>query len=283
MDLWIIFSILLIISSVILYLLVRKANDLKIPVIYQNLGFFLLPAIIIGLYNIIKGISFKISITNLLFITFIGFLFSWLGNIASLKALKLAPNPGYSLVISKSYVIMTSVLAVWLFDSILPLKSIIAILLVVGFTALIIIDKKRKERQDSKWILLTLGAFLAWGFLALSLKHLVDKGLESTVIMFYLMLIVSIIIGIEIFLKKPKKSNSSLLLLTLIGISSTFFNLFIILGYKYAPNPGFINAANAGSIALVTIFSSLIFKDELKTKKVIGVIGVIVGLIILFI
>lgn len=219
-------------------------------------------------------------------IGFAAFFFSWLGNIASLKALTKAPNPGYSLVISKSYVLMTSILSVWIFGSDITTKDIIAIVLIIVFSAMIIIDKRKSDEvKDNSWVWLTFVAFLSWGFLALTLKYLTSQGLQSTVILFYLMLFVSLLIFIQLAVKRSrvqvKKMYSPLFLL--MGVASTFFNLFIILGYQYAPNPGYINATNAASIALVTIFSAWLFKDELNLKKVLGVVGVIGSLMLLFI
>lgn len=285
MEKWITISIGLIISSVALYLFVRKSKDVEVPLDIQNLGMFLPPAIFVGIFNLLQKKSFEISLLHISIIGFAAFFFSWLGNIASLKALKKAPNPGYSLVISKSYVLMTSILSVWIFGSHLTTKAIIAIVLIVAFSALIIIDKRKiDDVKNNTWIWLTFGAFLAWGFLALTLKYLTNQGLESTVILFYLMLFVSVLISIQLALKhsQVQLKKNYLPLFILMGIASTFFNLFIILGYQYAPNPGYINAANAGSIALVTIFSALLFKDELNLKKVFGVLGVIGSLTLLF-
>ncbi len=286
MEKWVLVAVGLIISSVVLYLFIRKSKDVGLSVDIQNLGMFLPPTVFIGIYNLLQKKSFQILPFYLIIIGVAAFFFSWLGNIASLKALKKAPNPGYSLIISKSYVLMTSILAVWIFGSSLTVKSIIAIVLIVLFSAMIIIDKRKNHGvEDSTWIWLTFGAFLAWGFLALTLKYLTNQGLESTTILFYLMLIVSVLISTQLFIKRSKVQfkKSYLSLFLLIGVASTFFNLFTILGYQYAPNPGYINAANAGSIALVTIFSAWLFKDELSLKKVIGVLGVISSLLLLFI
>ncbi|MDD2516152.1 MAG: EamA family transporter [Candidatus Gracilibacteria bacterium] len=282
----VLFSIGLIIGSVICYLFIRKSKNIEMPVDIQNLAMFLPTALFIGIFNILQKKSFEISLTNILIIAFAALFFSWLGNIASLKALKKAPNPGYSLVISKSYVLMTSILSVWIFNSVLTTKSIIAIIFIVFFSTLIILEKKvNNENKDRSWIWLTFGAFFAWGFLALILKYLIIKGLDSAIILFYLTFFVSILIVFQLIFKNTKiqfKKNYIPIFLC-IGIASTFYNLFIVLGYQYAPNPGYINAANAGSIALVTIFSSLLFGDELNIKKVIGVIGVIGSLILLFV
>ncbi len=286
MQNWILISIGLIISSTTLYLFIRKSKNIELPINIQNLAMFLPPVLFLGIYNVLQKKSLQISLLNIAIIAFAAFFFSWIGNLTSLKALKKAPNPGYSLVISKSYVLLTSILSVWIFGSSLTSKSIIAIILIIIFSAIIIIDKKKAEYgEDKNWIWLTLCAFFAWSFLALTLTYLTKNGLESTVILFYLVLFVSVLISIQLVLTKIKfqLKKHYLSIFLYIGVSSTFFNIFNVLGYKYAPNPGYINAANAGSIALVTIFSALLFKDELNTKKVVGVFGVIASLILLFI
>ena len=53
-------------------------------------------------------------------------------------------------------------------------------------------------------------------------------------------------------------------------------------GFNLAPNVGFVNAANAASISLLTLMSTFFFKDELTIKKMIGILGVTAGLLLLF-
>jgi drug/metabolite transporter (DMT)-like permease len=286
MEKWVILSLGLIAGSVVLYLFIRKSKDVGMPTDIQNLAMFLPQAVFMAIYTLAQGNSFKVSLVDILTIVVAAIFLSWLGNIASLRALVKAPNPGYSLVISKSYVLMTSILSVWIFGSALTGKSIIAIVLIVIFSAVIILERKEMNiKRDKGWIWLTLAAFLAWGFLALVFKYLTNKGLLPAVMLFYMALFVSILILAQLVLKRAQikfeKNYWSLFLV--IGLASALFNLFMVVGYKYAPNPGYINAANAGSIALVTVFSALIFKDELNIRKVIGVVGVVGSLILLFI
>jgi uncharacterized membrane protein len=97
---------------------------------------------------------------------------------------------------------------------------------------------------------------------------------------------VTFLILSEIKITKAKvKINSKLelLIFILIGIFWAACNYFMQLGFQEAPNIGYVNAVNASSIAIVTIFSGIIYKDELNIRKVIGVIGVIMGLILLVI
>jgi len=279
---WIWVALSVIASSVVLYLAIRKTKDQGIALELRNLAMFSLPAILMLVYNLIQEVSLTISTTQLLIIVVAGVLFSWIGSMASLKSLELAPNQGYSLIISKSYVVMTAVLSVWIFNSPLTGKDLLAIALIVGFSALIMIDGKNRKTigENNTWLWLAGASFLAWGFLALTLTYLTSQEMISTVILFYLMSIVTGLITLELLFKKIKLkiSKNDWRVLAIVGLASTGFNLSLVVGYKMAPNPGFINAANAGSIALVTLFSAWIFKDELDRRKLAGVLGVLLGL-----
>ncbi len=67
-----------------------------------------------------------------------------------------------------------------------------------------------------------------------------------------------------------------------ISIASMGFNGFMQAGYASSPNPGYINAVNAASIAALAPLSSIIFHDPLPWRKFAGVIGVAAGLLLLF-
>jgi len=68
----------------------------------------------------------------------------------------------------------------------------------------------------------------------------------------------------------------------LIGIAAAGFNFFNFYSIKVAPNVGYVNAANAASIGAVTVIAAALFKDELTRQKLVGVIGILVGLLLLF-
>ena len=105
------------------------------------------------------------------------------------------------------------------------------------------------------------------------------------ILLFYIVTIVSPLIYLEGKMNKYsfKINVRHLPILLIIGFSGALFNLFMKFGYQTAPNPGYINAVNAASITLVTILSAVIFKDELNIQKIIGILGVSLGLILLFI
>lgn len=278
---WITAGAIMFIGSVLLYLTLRK-NQLKgIPNSASNLiGFFAVPASFFLIIGILEGSQFYLQ-PYLIIIIFLTALFcAYLGNLLSLRSIKDAPNPGYSLVISKSYVVFTSTVAIVLFGSTLTWLTSLGIIFIVAFSLLIVIDKKKEKKGKSDWLITSIGAFFAWGVLALVGKYITVQGVAPAVYLFYISTFVSVFIFIEMQLSKTKMpANKDLLLLLIMGIFATVFNLFQIIGYQLAPNPGYISAVNAASISVLTILSAYFFKDELTARKLIGVFGVIVGLI----
>lgn len=283
---WIIASLLMFVSSVALYLCVRKSNALKTPQQLNNLAMFLIPVIVYLVLIVRTPTNFLLTPLQYLLIVVQGIFFSYLGNMFSLRGIEYAPNPGYSLIISKSYVVFTAVASIFIFSAPLTMSSVIAIALIVLFSALITIDKdKNRTTSNSLWLPYTMGAFFCWGFLALSSKYLLNMGVPILTRLILSMIVTTVIILGEILYKKvewQRVSKDQLTTLLLIGMLGASFNYFMQVGFNLAPNVGFVNAANAASISLLTLASAFFFKDELTVKKMIGVIGVTVGLLLLF-
>lgn len=161
---WIIASLLMFVSSVALYLCVRKSNALKTPQQLNNLAMFLIPVLVY--LALTAGTPTNFSLTPLFLVIIVqGIFFSYLGNVFSLKGIEYAPNPGYSLIISKSYVVFTAIASIFIFSAPLTTQSVIAIILIVIFSALITIDKdKDRTTFNTLWFPYTMGAFFCWGF-----------------------------------------------------------------------------------------------------------------------
>ncbi len=283
---WIIASLLMFVSSVALYLCVRQSNALKTPRQLNNLAMFLIPLVVYLVLTAQTPTNFVLSPIAYVIIIIQSIFFSYLGNAFSLKGIEYSPNPGYSLIISKSYVVFTAIASVFLFSAPLTFKTVISIVLIVLFSALITIDKKMdRETSNKLWLPYTVAAFFCWGLLALSSKYLLNMGVPILTRLTLSMAIVSVIIMGEMHHKKIEwrtVSKQQLITLFLIGIFGASFNYFMQLGFNLAPNVGFINATNAASISLLTLMSAFLFKDELTLKKMIGILGVTAGLVLLF-
>lgn len=283
---WITASLLMFFSSVALYSFVRKSNSLKTPQQLNNLAMFLIPVIVYLLLTFGTTTEFRLKPIEYLIILVQGIFFSYLGNVFSLKGIELSPNPGYSLIISKSYVIFTTIASIFIFSAPLTLKSSIAIILIIIFSFLILVGKSKvKKYSNAQWITYTFGAFFCWGFLALSSKYLLNIGVPILTRLIYSMVIVTALIFGEIIVKKiniKDVTHKQFFILLMIGFFSASFNYFMQVGFNLAPNVGFVNAANAASISLLTLVAAFLFKDELTLKKMIGIVGVTIGLCFLF-
>lgn len=281
---WMLSSAVMFASSVVLYLFVRKSSLLKNPSQYNNLAMFLIPLFLFVTMGIITHQNFFLSPSQLGTVVFAAVFFSYLGNVFSLRSIEYAPNPGYSLVISKSYVVFTTLVSLLFFQAEITPRKAIAILLIVLFSGLIMLSQKVLNKPVNKlWLPLSFGAFFCWGFLSLTSKYLFNQGMNIFVFLSYVYLIVSASILLEMFKKKTSfqsiRKNPGIFML--IGIFSTGFNFFQFQAIQTAPNVGYVNAINASSISAVTILAILLFKDEFSIRKLIGVLGVTVGLLLL--
>lgn len=273
-------------SSACLYLAVRKSSLQKFPTQFNNLAMFSVPLLIYLMIGISRGLNYSISLPNFIIIVIASFLFSYLGNVASLKSIEISPNAGYSLVISKSYVVLTTIISLLFLGGELTLRKGVAICLIVLFSALVIIDpKKTKKVASNLWLYYTMFAFFAWGFLSLTIKYLSLHGVNTLVMLTYLYVFVTLFIVLEALKFKVNKNIFVLgwKYFLSIGVFSSLFNYFNFYAVSIAPNVGYVNAINASSISLVTILSVLLFKDELSVRKLIGIFGVTGGLLLLLI
>jgi len=283
---WIIYAIGVLVFSQLVYLFLRLAKEYKIGVDLQYFYLFLIPTFVFFFYNLLRGHSFIIDIKFMIIIIINAVIFTYYGNLISLKAINNAPNSGYSLMITKSNTILVYVLAVPLFAATLNLKSIFAIILILMFMSLILIERQASRVVKHKpWILYSLLAFFAFGFQSLVITYLGKNGVPATVTLFYLFLIGLILISFKLKTKKIKLKfdKPNLTIMLGVGLPVAIVNAFSTIGLIIAPNAGYITAVGAGSVAILTILNHFIFKDELNKQKLIGIMGVIIGLIILMI
>lgn len=285
---WIAASLFMFISSIGTYLCIRKCSLLKTPIVYQNLAVFAIPLLIYLFLAFTHHTSLQINAYQFGIIVIAAVFFSYLGNIFSLRSIEYAPNPGYSLILSKSYVLFTTVIAVIFLHGTITIRGGWAILLIIAASALVMIGKPKSDQSHvrSVWLPLAIGSFFCWGMLAIVSKYLLDIGVPIYTRLIYVMTIVSILILTEMkFSRAPRigLSKTHVYFLLAAGIMSAAFNYFQQLGYQLAPNIGYVNAINAASIAGVSLCSAWIFGDELNKRKFIGIIGVTIGIILLVI
>lgn len=297
---WVALSIVLIASSVLMYLLTKGLIRLQVSREIQNLAMYLVPSVIFLFQAVSSGKQiFGLSSLDFSVNLFVAIAISYFANRLSLTAIKNAPNPGYSLIIQKSYAVFTAIASVFLFSSPFTLLDALGISAIVGFSSLVVLDKGNKRNGSGKskrnWLALSFACFFAWGLLALVSTWLLRRGNDANVLLFWRMGAVALAIIAEIAIKALRKgkspfafsggnfSFSSAILFFGVGIFAWSFNASMNAGYLVAPNPGYISAANASSIAILTVASSVVFKDDLNSRKLAGVVGVVFGLVLLFI
>ena len=198
-------------SSVAQYLLIRRSVALKTPSQFTNLAMFIIPLALFIVMAKVTNTGLTVTWYQFFVFVILSIFFSYLGNAISLKSIEYAPNPGYSLVLSKSYVVFTTLAALFLFHSTLTTRSSLAILLIVGCSALISIDKrgtKQASHVRSSWLPLAIGAFFCWGMLSITSKYLLDIGVNTLTRLIYSMFMVTLlIVGEMIWKKKHQRVN----------------------------------------------------------------------------
>lgn len=280
---WLIASGLMVLCSLILYLLARKSSLLKNSTEFTNLAMYLIPTIIFVAVAITQKVDLAVTPYQFLVLLIFSVLFGWLGNVASLKAIEIAPNPGYSLIISKSYVLMTTLVAYFFFNGELSLRSGVGILVIILGSFLLSIGKPTNNNVKQTWLPLSLLAFFCWGMISITSKYLHNIGVGVIPLLLYMNVIVTTIIGIELKIKKSlgKINLRQVLLLVVMGTAAAGFDYFMQQAFITAPNIGYVNALNAGSITLVTIGSVILYKDEFNLRKFSGVLVATIGLALL--
>lgn len=280
---WILYASIMFLASNVMYLLIRLAQKQNIPISFYSIALFLVPSIIYFFAAQFTGISLNLSLNHFLLVIAAAFFWSYLGNFFSQKAILLAGNPGYSLILQKSYVVITTIAAVFLFQAEFSWQKFIAILFILFFAMLISISGKERKTKNYKWIYFSLLATLCLAFGSLISKHFLNLGLQPFTYLFYINLFVA---TLNFFDFKKQKivlhlSKKQILLVTLIGIFSMAFNFSMQLAYKGVPNIGYVSAINVSSIMSVTFLSALIFKDDLSKQRIVGIFGVLVSLFFL--
>lgn len=288
---WEISSLIMFIASVCAYLCVRNTKELKLPNALVNLANFIIPALVFFTILISTGTSFNIRFEYLILIMIFAVIGNYLGSIIGLNAMKLSSNPGFSLIIQKSYAPFTAVASYFMFASELSIKNFIAIIVIIFFVLLMGYERS-KDKNDNRsfinkkmWIILSLIACLIWGANALFAKYLIVAGVDIYVRLFYITLFTSLTSIFEITRQKIKIDFNKKNILTLLGVGIffTFFYIFMQKAYEVAPNIGYVNVINTSSITALTILSTIFFKDKLTAKMVISVIGVTLGVILILI
>ncbi|MCL4364073.1 DMT family transporter [Patescibacteria group bacterium] len=283
---WLLASLVMFVSSIVYYLITKKAQVNKIESKLYLVVNFSIPALLYFLLCKLNHVNVFIDWKFLGEIFLIALFLNYVGSTFSYFAMIEAPNAGYSVVVQKSYAIFTSVAAIYLFRSTLTIKNYLAILTIIFFTALLTIDPKAKiSFKNYKWVVYSLIAFFCFGFLRLGNKLVISAGVPTMAFLFWSMVFSAIICAVDLIVHKKsiktKLTQENVLILIGIGVAVSAFYYFLQVADVTAPNIGYSNAINTASNAFYTVLVALIFKDHLSWKKFLAVLGVTAGLILL--
>lgn len=273
-------------SSIVYYLITKKALINKIESRVYMLANFSIPAVLYFLLHVFQKRSIFVEWKMLFIIVVNAFIFSYIGSIISYKALEKAPNAGYSLTIQKSYAVYTSIAAIFVFGSSLTLFKFLAILLIIVSTAFILIEKKRpSSKPNYQWVIYSFAAFFIFGTLRLNNKLIINAGVPAVTMLFWTMVFVALFSFFDLLKSrnqiKTKLNSENIFVLFGIGTTVSLFYYFLQMSEVIAPNIGFVSAINTASNAFYTVLVAFIFKDHLSLKKLLAVLGVTIGLIFL--
>ena len=270
---WIVASSLMFSFSVAMYLLVRKLQHQQIDNDIVTYALGAMPVVFLGLGALITKTNLSVIPRQLLLLSFMGIVFSYLENKLSLLGIKSAPNPGYSLVIQKSYAPYSALMAAFIFGDSLPTVKLIAILFIVTSIARLLIDdnSQTKESKSITWALQSFGSFFLFGTLVLASRQLLLEGLDPIAIAFYIFLWAAVMFTIKLLRRsKGKKFNkiskSVLTQLLIIGLLNALFNFTMQSAFATAPNVGYVNVINASSIAGITLLSPIFFNRQTSLR-----------------
>jgi len=239
------------------------------------------------LFVFFSGGQLVLSFVQFLVVLSMSVFFDYLGNVFYMQSIARAPNPGYGLVIMKSSVMITTLLAVLFFNSEISIKSVLAIAVILFSATVIFLSGSGKPKREiaKNWILPSLAALFCFSFFSLAMKYILGQGIDSKVVLAYVSLILSVMFYLDV--RKNGKIHfydlsRGLKILLAIGILlSAGVNWLFAEAIKAAPNPGYVGAFDAASSALVVLGAARLFKDHLSFGKLAGVFGTIAGLMIL--
>lgn len=283
---WLIFSLIAFAATLAVNLLIRKIHLNNIPLRVQNSVQFIIPLLGFLIWILLQPGLLKINLFHLSLVIIFAVAFTQIGTVLANKSITLAANPGYPTAITRINALITTLISVLLFGSYLTPVTFIAILIITGASFLFVNYKKEDIRRNSNlWFWYAIGAGILTSGYALSSKFFIDVNIPLVTRMFYAFLAMSIVQTADLFISKTKIEikKINLLLLFTLGVSTFIFNIFAQLAFEFAPNPGFVNAFLAASIVPTTLFAAYFFKDELNRRKMMGVLGILIGLILLYI
>lgn len=283
---WVVFSSIAFLATLSVNLLIRKIHLNNVSLRIQNCVQFVIPFLGFLIWGFLQPDLLRINLIHLLLVIIFAVVFTQIGTVLANKSITLATNPGYATAVTRINALITTLASVLFFGSYLSHLTFAAILIITMASFLFVDYRKKELKKDSNlWIWYAIGSGVLTSGYALSSKFFINENIPLLTRMFYAFFAMSIVQTADLFISKTKidVKKINIFFLFMLGISTFLFNIFAQLAFESAPNPGFVNAFLAASIVPTTFFAAFIFKDELSRNKIFGVLGILAGLILLYI
>lgn len=213
---------------------------------------------------------------------------SFFGNLLSVQAIKLAPNPGYPNAINSTNALVIMIVSFFIFGSSLNwLKVLGAVIISFGLWEMM---RQKDKQAGAGWPYLALAAMLFFAGMVLVIKKMALLNFSPAQILLVLTFFAAIgYIGLNLFLPKRKKRTKVpaiiFLPVTLVVILSLVANLVNVIALKLAPNAGYSQAIMNGQTVLLLFLSALFFPSdrggEFNAKRWLGALLVISGVVLI--
>lgn len=136
---WLLYAVLGTLSLSGMFLAIKKLGTIDIKPNTILVYLFIVASILFIVYNIITKNNLLVAEKNTLLLLMLVGIFSFLGNLFLTKSMLLAKNPGYTLVISSTNVILVTVGSYFLFKSEITITKLIGMVIaLIGIIMVII-------------------------------------------------------------------------------------------------------------------------------------------------
>jgi uncharacterized membrane protein len=282
---WFYWSLLLVPLHSISWLILRKSQLKGLSSELSLLIFFIFSVYSLFIWHAVTEIPFVLPPITQTSILLLAGVFASLANIAMLHSFEKSENPGFSLAISSSKIILIT------FGSVLIFKDSLNFLALVGMLAIIygiFLMYKNNTVTSFKWGILALAAAFFDVLYWLPLKYVDQRipDLQLTVILVLVVIPQLIVLSIFVFKKREIVFKSSILkntlfILALGGLMAALGNIVGIYAVLSAPNPGYALAIGSSYVILVAVISKLWFKSLLRPLFVLASVIIIMGVVII--
>lgn len=279
---WFIASLIQIVFVSLGWLLLKKARRSGLSNESSLAVYFVVLSLVLFVWQMVTGTFVIPSFSLLGFLVLAGILAA-VSNLCIMYSFDTSPNQGLTLAVAASQSIIILLFGIFIFSARVSLMGGAGVLLVIA--GIFIIHRKSSL---SKWSgLAFLAAFLSAGYWLLVLLANMWTPLSSDVLLLYVsipQIPIFIVARYILSIKKNKKENtkqyfSSVLLFA--GVVGAIANSASIFAATHAPNPGYATAVGSASILLTLLVSSLLYKEKVTWKQLIGAIFVAIGVVAL--